>query len=830
MTPFRAMLVYGLAFLLVAWHQSGRVAEWFENQALEREGRLFENVLALAGFLKEKVWPHGPAQFNSLEDKILAWLSPEAEIGAVRPPTPPPPPGPDLPGEEEPEAAEAEITAPTRAGPVWPDPEAAPDLWLSQVNPDEHLPVVIPEISVLAPEPPPPPPEPETDSARPAARRVGKVLLLGDSMMLEGLGPQLQKELRRRYENLTVERDGRYGTGLTRLDYFDWLDFFDRMLVKYSPELVILTVGANDPQDILDPEGPPGRRRIFVGTAGWNEVYAARVAKLLKLAEDRGVRVFWVGLPIMGREPYGGRVANINAVAAAACAGAPNCRFWDSWLSVADARGRFISYALDEKGRRLRLRGRDSIHLTEEGGRIMAHKFLAETEGWADYRAGEPAEPPAAESEQLQADQQGTARPPAEPQAAPLTRLGVPPLPPQRPRPESGPEPAAPAALPAEPQEVRLPGPVPPEPEAPEEDEFVDPLPVESSPLRPAPSTGDGSATESLPLDGSSADPEFLPLDGPSVEPASLRSAPSTGGAATESLPLDGPSAEPEFLPLDDSSVEPASLRSAPSADGAAVWSEGLFYSPALGRETVLRLAEPRPGPGRPGPFPVILLLHGAWDSASAWERELGREALLALADRLAIILALPEGGSFGWYLDGPEAAMETFLLADFLPALLKKPAVDKSRLAVAGLSMGGHGALTLALKRPDLFQAAAALSAVTDLAAHAGDAHKVDPELAIDRVLGPAGLKGRNWRAFGAAGLWEARADAWRGRPLFLGVGEGDGLTLAENRAFTRQLARLGIDHVYQEKPGGHDWGYWSAELPSLLAFLSEALEPLGP
>jgi len=558
--------------------------------------------------------------------------------------------------------------------------------------------------------------------------------------MLEGLGPQLQKELRRRHENLTVERDGRYGTGLTRLDYFDWLDFFERMLVKYSPELVILTIGANDPQDILDPEGPPGRRRILIGTAEWNELYAGRVAGLLKLAEDRGVRVFWVGLPIMGREPYGSRAADINAVAAGACAGAPNCRFWDSWLSVADSQGRFTSYALDENGRRLRLRGRDFIHLTEEGGRIMAQKFLAETVAWADYGTGEPSAAAAVKPEPVQLE---AVQPGAEQRAAPLTRLGVPPLPPRRPKPE----PASPFASPVWPPEDLS------DSAEPEEDEFVEPLPVESK-LRTAPSAGDGSAD-----------------------------------------------------------------------DDNAIWSEGLFYSPALGRETVFRRAEPRPGPGRPASFPVILLLHGAWDSAAAWERELGREALLALADRLEVVLLLPEGGSFGWYLDGLETPVETFLLADFLPEMLKKTAgADPNRLGAAGLSMGGHGALTLALKRPDLFRAAAALSAVTDLAAHAG-AHKLDPELAIDRVLGPAGPEGRNWRPFGAAGLWEAGSEAWKGRPLFLGVGSADGLTLAENRAFTRQLDRLGIDHIYQEKPGGHDWNYWSAELPGLLELLARAL-----
>ena len=679
LTPFRAVFVYGLAFLLVGWHQSGRVAEWFESQALEREGRLSETALALARVLRENIFPYGPSQFNYLEDTLLGWLAPEAEIGALRPPAPRP--GPGL-REEEGLKKEADqlpdLAALTPLQPTWPDPAADPAAWLSQVNPDEYLPGTAPE-----PSPPPPP-------TSPPPPRFNKVLLLGDSMMLEGLGPQLQKELRRRHENLTVERDGRYGTGLTRLDYFDWLEYFEQMLTKYSPDLVILTIGANDPQDILDPEGPAGRRRILVGTDGWKELYAARVAGLLKLAKDREIKVFWVGLPVMGREPYGSRVAGINDLVTEVCAEAANCRFWDSWLSVADSQGRFASHIVDENGRRLRLRGRDFIHLTEEGGRIMAQKFLAETETWADYQ-GEPAGPP----------------------AAPSKKGG--------------------------------------------EDELLNPPSLEP---QPPPSAGDGSASEF-----------------------------SSGS---------------------------------PSASGAAAWSEGLFYSPALGRETVFRLAEPRPGPG---PFPVILLLHGAWDSAAAWERELGREALLALAARLKVILALPEGGSFGWYLDGLETAMETFILADFLPEIFKNPAADPGRLAVAGLSMGGHGALTLALKRPDLFQAAGALSAVTDLAAHAGGAHKADSELGLDRVLGPAGPEGRNWRPFGAKGLWESRSEAWKGGALFLGVGLADGLTLAENRAFTRQLTRLGINHVYQEKPGGHEWGYWSAELPGLLGFLAEAL-----
>gem|GEM_PF-515788 len=714
LTPFKAVLVYGLAFLLVIWHQSGRVAEWLENQALAREGRLSETALALALAFKEKVHPYGPAQLNRWEDRLLARLAPELEIGAVLPPAP------------EPEAMEP-AAAPPPETPEEPDQEAAPE----------------------AADPAPPQPA----AAQPPAFK--KVLLLGDSMMLEGLGPQLQKELRRRHENLTVDRDGRYGTGLTRLDHFDWLDFFERMLAKYSPDLVILTIGANDPQDILNPEGAPGRRRIFMGTTDWSETYSARVAELLKSAEDQGVQVFWVGLPIMGRQPYGGRVADINAMVASVCAEAANCRFWDSWLSVADDQGRFSSYGLDENGRRLRLRGRDFIHLTEEGGRVMAQKFLAETEDWADFQG--PVDPP----DLLAAD------PPADLPTAALSEAEAAPPPPPLQRPKL--KPAAPPPAEPPPAEFDEDTAWPPEDDydvhlpLPEDDpwfgvlddgdEFVDPLPVEPQP-RPAPSAGDGYE--------------------------------------------------------EDQAFE-------------AVWSEGLFYSPALGREIVWRLVQP--GPGRPGPFPAIILLHGAWDSAAAWERELGREALLALAGRLGVVLALPEAPSLGWYLDGRETAAATFLTSDFLPLLWRQcPQADRRRLALAGLSMGGHGALTLALKHPELFQAAAALSAITDLAAHTGG-HALDERLGLDRALGPAGLEGRNWRPFGAAGLWAAQSSAWGDRPLYLGVGLGDRLTLDENRAFHRQLKDLGLAHVYEEKPGGHDWNYWSAELPGLIEFLAKAL-----
>ncbi len=107
---------------------------------------------------------------------------------------------------------------------------------------------------------------------------------------------------------------------------------------------------------------------------------------LPEVAEAAGTRVFWVGLPIMGREPYGGRVKELNQVVAGACETSAVCEFWDAWLSVADQDGKYSVQAKDAEGKTVRVRAKDSIHLTEKGGEIMAEKFLAETGDWADYQ------------------------------------------------------------------------------------------------------------------------------------------------------------------------------------------------------------------------------------------------------------------------------------------------------------------------------------------------------------------------------------------------------------------------------------------------------------
>ena len=683
LTPRKVIFVYFLAFFMVAFHQTSRVADWFDDFGLSHEGWFSESAFKASAFLSGHVATFGPNQLNRVEDKLLA-LADRDQAGfrsshyVSGDPAHSPPPLPSI----------ARI----------PDPDPDGDLFTKKTPPspstadDFHDQVLSGEI-MLAPMLTPQEMASLPPIVQPRVNAEGifnpsNVLLLGDSMMLEGLGPQLQRELQK-HANLTVNRAGRYGTGLCRLDVFDWLSYFEEMLLKYEPELVILTVGANDTQDIVD----EGKKRIFLGSDKWKEIYAGRAAELLEIAAQRGVRVIWIGLPVMGRQPYGDRVAGINKITAEMCKAASNCRFWDSWLSVAGPGGQYATFLSSGKrgSKSIRVRAKDGIHLTESGGHIMTEKFLKDTESWVDYKQPRPGLRPAAPQPALQ-----------QPNAA-----------------------------------IRL------KPD----------YPAEPAPLPLAPSAGD--------------EPE------------------ESGQVSVRKLP-----------------------------------------SQIRGWDVPYVLAEPAPSSSvNKGPFPVIILLHGAWGSAESWLETLGQKKLEELATKHQVILAMPDGEEAGWYLDGPKAAVKSYMEKEFIPHIKSLPQVDGQRMAICGISMGGHGALTLALANPGLFQAVGTLSGVTDLTVHAGDAHPVDKSLFIGDVIGSPGLGARKWRRYSAHYMTKNNPQVLEGVSLIISFGSDDKLIRAENRAYHNLLKKFGLAHEYYESPGAHDWQYWTRALPRQLEFLSKAL-----
>src|SRR5215203_4387970 len=103
--------------------------------------------------------------------------------------------------------------------------------------------------------------------------------------------------------------------------------------------------------------------------------------------------------------------------------------------------------------------------------------------------------------------------------------------------------------------------------------------------------------------------------------------------------------------------------------------------------------------------LPVLYLLHGLFGNCANWTELTG---LAAYAEGKRIGIVMPDGGD-GWYTDSATRSgdkYESYLLDEFLPYIEDRYGISKNRAgrAVAGLSMGGYGALKFALKRPDLF------------------------------------------------------------------------------------------------------------------------------
>jgi diacylglycerol O-acyltransferase / trehalose O-mycolyltransferase / mycolyltransferase Ag85 len=262
--------------------------------------------------------------------------------------------------------------------------------------------------------------------------------------------------------------------------------------------------------------------------------------------------------------------------------------------------------------------------------------------------------------------------------------------------------------------------------------------------------------------------------------------------------------------------------------------------SPAIGRTVSVRLLVPARFDADPTRrWPVLYLLHGCCDSYVAWTRSTD------IAERtrpLDVLVAMPEGGAVGFYSDwrsGP--GWETFH-TDELPRLLAAEYRADDRQAVAGLSMGGLGALTYAAHHPGRYAAAASFSGIVHTRLTSSTSQNY---LGLIQSQGedPAALWGdpatddEIWRRHNPYDL----VPALRGTPLYISAGDGRPGPLdapdtpadqietsigAENRAFADRLRSEGVDaRINLYGAGTHNWVYWQRELDAAWPLLTSAL-----
>lgn len=623
LTPFKVVLIYLIAFCLVSIHEIKPIANKAED--LCRNLETAAPVMRYWGLVRETAANLGLDRLAAAEDWFLDLTLHLPEIGSSKP--------------------DRESTSADKPKPAM------------NLSPPKEAPPVLASIPREKEPEPPEPIEIEPEKLRPK-----KALIVGDSMILEGLGVAMQREFKKN-GGLEVIRKGRYSSGLARPDYFDWTPYLQELTTKHKPDLLIISLGANDPQDILDEKG----RRHFVGSKGWNEIYAFRARKLLKVASDKGIPAFWVGLPIMGLKKYGRKIAIINSLVAQECAGIPNCTFVDTWLVLANSEKKYTTYRKTSKGRYLRIRAKDRIHLTEAGGKILTRYFLKYSSQWVEW---------------------------------PWTvKAGL----------------------------------------------------AEAS----SPSAGYYNAAGEL------------------------------------------------NTRADECRVKLMS-----------------FFSKARGREIPYYAFVPRAAQG-PQKFPVLYLLHGAWDGYTAWKDQ-AEGVIRDMSRRYGLIVVTPDGGEFGWYADSaldPAGRIETYFMRELIPHVEKSLPAVMGRRGIAGLSMGGHGALVLALRHPRVFRSVSSMSGIMDITRHAG-------QWKLDSVFGPQTPENMDvWRQHSALHLSLKRLDYLRALPLLFSVSLGDPWTLTDNRLFHERLTELGIKHEYRESPGNHDWTYWTSALPAHAAFHARVL-----
>jgi S-formylglutathione hydrolase FrmB len=238
--------------------------------------------------------------------------------------------------------------------------------------------------------------------------------------------------------------------------------------------------------------------------------------------------------------------------------------------------------------------------------------------------------------------------------------------------------------------------------------------------------------------------------------------------------------------------------------------------------------------------FPVLYLLHGHGDAYDYWVNP-QKGDLLDIAKGFPGIIVMPEGAT-GWYTNwwdgGARGAdgrgWERYHLDELIPLVESRLRIlpGRSNRAIAGLSMGGEGAIFYAEQRPGYFGAAATFSGV----------------LSMQRPEWPAGFDTQGQNHLDVYGDPQAQSFYWAGHNptalvdalrwtrVFVRVGDGVALPLFPGEAtnffgavaeaelsqhgadFTSAARAAGVDVTYEPTTGVHDWPYWRLALQSAL------------
>ncbi len=254
---------------------------------------------------------------------------------------------------------------------------------------------------------------------------------------------------------------------------------------------------------------------------------------------------------------------------------------------------------------------------------------------------------------------------------------------------------------------------------------------------------------------------------------------------------------------------------------------EAQLDSKLMGRKMPYRVMLPDDYETSRARYSVIYLLHGFAGSYANW---FDKTALAQYSAGKPFILVTPEGEN-GWYTDvpsKPHTNYESYIVKELIPEIDSQYRAlnDRAHRMIAGLSMGGYGALKIAIRNPSMFSLAGSFSGALRAAA---DKDPIDlPPGAVTASIAATFAEPelrKNNELF--AMVTSLSPEQVKALPMiYLACGTED-FTFANNDAFRTVLLQKKIPHDYRERPGTHAWSFWDSQAAEFLAVAERYITP---
>ena len=217
--------------------------------------------------------------------------------------------------------------------------------------------------------------------------------------------------------------------------------------------------------------------------------------------------------------------------------------------------------------------------------------------------------------------------------------------------------------------------------------------------------------------------------------------------------------------------------------------------------------------------YPVLYLLHGAYGCYNDWSHKTNLDSL---ANKYDVIIVCPDGQD-SWYFDSPidpTMQFETYVskeLVEYIDSHYRTIA-NRYMRAITGLSMGGHGALFLAWKHPEVFWSCGSMSGNMDITQFPDRWH-------IKDRLGDYESNKQRWQDHAVCNLVERlKSNVLQpAQNIIIDDGLND-IFIKNNIALHEQLVENGINHDFTVRPGRHSWDYWVNSLDYHMMFFQKA------